>query len=113
MDTNTMPIIQIKEGADVKPFNLAAHLDDDEVEEFFNEFLNEGDIQGFLTAVGSFAKSKNISELSRETGLNREGIYKALSNKGNPTINNVAKILAHYNLNFQVRQHHPASQPNH
>ncbi|MEL7054185.1 MAG: addiction module antidote protein, partial [Cyanobacteria bacterium J06588_5] len=43
-------------------------------------------------ALGVIARARNISQLSRETGLSREGIYKALSPEGNPTFATVAKV---------------------
>lgn len=47
-------------------------------------------------ALGVIARSGNLSELARQTGLSREGLYKALSEDGNPsfaTIMKVAKAL--------------------
>jgi len=34
-----------------------------------------------------------MSQLARDTGLTREGLYKALSPEGNPTFSKVAKPL--------------------
>jgi len=33
-----------------------------------------------------------MSQLSRDTGLTREGLYKALSGEGNPSFSTVARI---------------------
>lgn len=47
-------------------------------------------------ALGTIARSGNISELARRVGMSREGLYKALSAEGNPsfaTIMKVAKAL--------------------
>jgi probable addiction module antidote protein len=43
-------------------------------------------------ALGVVARARNISQLSRDTGMSREGIYKALSADGNPSFATVAKI---------------------
>lgn len=56
-----------------------------------------GDDPAFIAqALGTIARSGNISELARRVGMSREGLYKALSSEGNPsfaTIMNVAKAL--------------------
>lgn len=56
-----------------------------------------GDDPAFIAqALGTIARSGNISELARRVGMSREGLYKALSADGNPsfaTIMKVAKAL--------------------
>jgi probable addiction module antidote protein len=52
-----------------------------------------GDDPAFIAhALGVVARARNISQLSRETGMSREGIYKALSQNGNPSFSTVLKI---------------------
>jgi len=53
-----------------------------------------------VQALGVVARAKNMSQLARDTGLTREGIYKALSPEGNPTFATVAKIAKA--LGFQL-----------
>lgn len=36
-------------------------------------------------AIGAIARSGNLSELARQVGMTREGLYKALSGDGNPS----------------------------
>ncbi len=56
-----------------------------------------GDDPAFVAqALGTIARSGNVSELARRVGMSREGLYKALSGDGNPsfaTIMKVAKAL--------------------
>ena len=54
----------------------------------------------FVHALGVVARAKNMSQLARDTGLTREGLYKALSPEGNPTFATVAKIAKA--LGFQL-----------
>lgn len=44
-------------------------------------------------ALGVVARSRNVSQLARETGLTREGLYKALSDTGNPSFGTVLKVV--------------------
>ena len=55
-------------------------------------------------ALGTIARSGNVSELARRVGMSREGLYKALSAEGNPsfaTIMKVTKALG-LKLHFQA-----------
>jgi probable addiction module antidote protein len=47
----------------------------------------------FLRALGDVAKAKGMTQLSDSTGLNREGLYDTLSEKGNPRFDSLLKIL--------------------
>ena len=52
-----------------------------------------GDDPAFIVhALGMIARARNMSQLARDTGLTREGLYKALSGDGNPTFATVAKV---------------------
>ena len=42
-------------------------------------------------ALGVIARARNMSQLARETGLSREGLYKALSREGNPSLDTIMK----------------------
>jgi probable addiction module antidote protein len=54
-----------------------------------------------MHALGVIARAKNMSQLARDTGLTREGLYKALSEDGNPTFATVTKIAKA--LGLQIR----------
>jgi probable addiction module antidote protein len=43
-------------------------------------------------ALGVAARTRNMSQLSRDTGISREGLYKALSSDGNPSFATVLKV---------------------
>lgn len=48
----------------------------------------------FIThALGVVARSRNMSQLSRDTGLTREGLYKSLSTTGNPSFGTILKVV--------------------
>ena len=52
-----------------------------------------GDDPAFIVhALGVVARARNMSQLAKDTGLTREGLYKALSSEGNPTFATVAKV---------------------
>ena len=76
-------------------WDSAEHLKtEDEIKFYLEACVEEGgDDPAFLVhALGVVARAKNMSQLARDTGLTREGLYKALSPGGNPTFATVAKV---------------------
>ena len=52
-----------------------------------------GDDANFIAhALGDIARAHNMSQLARDTGLTREGLYKSLSGDGNPSFATVLKV---------------------
>ena len=75
---------------------------DEDVKLYIEACIEEaGDDPAFIVhALGVVARAKNMSQLARDTGITREGLYKALSPEGNPTFSTVAKIAKA--LGFQL-----------
>jgi probable addiction module antidote protein len=44
-------------------------------------------------ALGDIARARGMVQLAKETGLTREGLYKALSKDGNPSLGTVLKVM--------------------
>jgi probable addiction module antidote protein len=57
-------------------------------------FEEAGDDAAFIThALGVVAKAKGMTQLSKQTGLGRESLYKALSGEGNPSFATILKVM--------------------
>lgn len=77
----------------LREYDIAEHLkSEEEMQMYLNEILEDGDPALVLSALGDIARAKNMSQLSREVGMSREGLYHALSGKGNPTFSAMMKI---------------------
>jgi probable addiction module antidote protein len=77
------------------PYDTADHLETEQDIGLYMEAVMEeaGDDPDFVAhALGIVARARNMSALARDTGLTREGLYKALSGKGNPSFATVAKV---------------------
>ena len=75
-------------------FDPAKYIKDKEtVIAFLEEALAENDPDFLLRTVGHIARSRGMSELARELGLDRKGLYKALAPDGNPSFRTVFKLL--------------------
>jgi len=66
----------------------------DDVAAYLEAAVEEaGDDPAFIAqALGTIARSGNVSELARRTGMSREGLYKALSEEGNPSFATIVKV---------------------
>ena len=51
-----------------------------------------GDGSLIRAALNDIARAQNMSQLAREIGMTREGLYKALSAQGNPSFSTVMRI---------------------
>ena len=45
-------------------------------------------------ALGDIARARGMMGLAKKTGLTREGLYKALSKDGNPSLGTVLKVIS-------------------
>ena len=76
-------------------YDTADYLETQEdIAAYLDAVMEEGGADpAYVTrALGVVARARNISKLARDTGMSREGIYKALSDEGNPSFATVAKI---------------------
>lgn len=64
---------------------------------------SDGDAAFIAMALGDIARAKGMAELSRETGLGRESLYKALSAEGNPQLSTVLKVAKALGLQLHVK----------
>ncbi|MFD1104127.1 MULTISPECIES: addiction module antidote protein [Sphingobium] len=79
--------------------DIAAYLD---------AAAEDGDTAVIAAALGDVVRARNISKLSRDTGLSREGIYKALSGEGNPSFATIGKIADALGLRISFQPIHQA-----
>lgn len=68
-----------------------------------------GDAAHFAGALGDVARARNMSKLARDTGLTREGLYKALSGDGNPSLDTAMRVLSSLGVRITVVTETPKS----
>lgn len=65
------------------------------------EYQEDGDTEFFLLALKNIAQAQGgLSQLAEKTKLNRQHLYRALSPKGNPSLNTLSEIIR--GLGFQL-----------
>ena len=78
---------------------------EEDIQAYLEAVLEEGgdDPAYIIHALGVIARAKNMSQLARQAGISREGLYKALSEEGNPTFATVAKIVKALGLQIKFQ----------
>lgn len=86
-------------------WDITEHMRDAEddrlyLEAAFEEDLGDGRL--IRAALSDIARARNMSQLAREVGMTSEGLYKALSENGNPSFTTVMKIIHALEMRLRV-----------
>ncbi len=77
-------------------WDAADHLKSEaDIAAFLEACIEEaGDDPAFIAqALGTVARAYGMMKLAKDTGLSREGLYRALSKEGNPSFGTVLKVI--------------------
>ena len=61
-----------------------------------------GDGSLIRAALNDIARAQNMSQLARDVGMTREGLYKALGENGNPSFATVSKIARALGMHMRI-----------
>jgi len=89
----------------LKRWDVAEQLDTEEDMQLYLEACAEeddGDGVMIRHALANIARAKNMSELAKETGVSRKGLYKALSEDGNPSFALILKLTRALGLHLKI-----------
>lgn len=101
---------RIARAGDFEEYLSETLRDDPELaSEYLNAAIADGDIRVFLLALGQITKARGMSNISKATGLNRENIYRIVSERGNPRIKSVAALLGAVGLRIRTEPVKPPS----
>lgn len=82
-------------------YDTANYLQDEQdIQAYLEVALEDGDPAMIAVALGNIARSRNISQLARDTHMSRDGVYKALSGQGNPSFSTIYKLAGA--LGYQI-----------
>jgi probable addiction module antidote protein len=85
-----------------KPWDVVDHLKTEEDRiRYLEACFEENDPALIAAALGDVARARGMAALARKTGLTREGLYKALSPEGNPSLATILKVS--HALGFRIR----------
>ncbi|MGY3451034.1 addiction module antidote protein [Bradyrhizobium sp. USDA 4353] len=87
------------------PFDAADYLDTPERQAaYIAAALESGDADFVRDALGLVARARGMAEIAKKAGLNRESLYKALGETGNPEFGTVMRIVNALGLTLSARQ---------
>lgn len=66
--------------------------------------LESGDADFVRDALGIVARARGMGEVAKNAGLNRESLYKALGQSGNPEFGTVMRIVRALGLTLSARR---------
>ncbi|HEX4077797.1 MAG TPA: addiction module antidote protein [Rhizomicrobium sp.] len=90
-------------------FDAAEYLDTPERQaEYISAALETGDAAFVRDAIGIVARARGMSEIARIAGLNRESLYRALGETGNPEFATMLSVLRAMGLELAARPAEPA-----
>ena len=91
---------------ETRPFDAARYLNTPEDEaDLLSDAVADGDHRYIAAALGAVARAHGgIAELAATTGLTRSALHKALSEKGNPTLETVLKVLDALGLQMHIER---------
>lgn len=77
--------------------------DPKEAAAYLDAALEAGDRAAFLLAIRNVIEALGgMTKIARQTGLNRENLYRVLSEQGNPELNSLEKLLKALGLRLAV-----------
>lgn len=94
---------------DLKKWDVVDYLGtDEEMAAYLDACLAEDPGDGSLVraALRDIARAKGMTELAQKTGLTREGLYRALSERGNPEFATVFKVVRALGISLQACSSH-------
>lgn len=67
------------------------------------EYQKDGDEKAFLAALSVAARVHGgFTKLSKETGLNRENLYRALSKRSDPRLSTIMQVLSTLGFSLKI-----------
>lgn len=72
---------------------------------YLEEIMADGadDPALIAAALGDIARARGMTQLARETGLSREGLYQTLAPGGNPSLSTVIKVMKAMGLRLSAK----------
>lgn len=94
------------------PFDAAEFLTDPaDQAEVLNDALASGSAEYVAVALGTIARARGMSAVARKVGVSREGLYKALSDKGDPKLTTFLGVLSALKIEIAARPAADTARP--
>ena len=75
---------------------------DEDIAQYLEAALEEDDPAFFAQALGVVARARGMTQVAKDAGVTREGLYKALSLDGNAEFATIYKVARALGVRFHV-----------
>ena len=91
---------------------LESLKDHDEAARYLSACLEDNDPRVFLVALRDVADARGgVRTLATATGLNRESLYRILSEAGNPSLDTLSAVLTAFGLQLSIQGKPKSKRP--
>jgi probable addiction module antidote protein len=80
---------------------LTALLDPVEASSYLNAALEDSP-EAFLKALKNVAQARPVTQVARQAGIQRETLYRAFSEQGNPTFETLSSVLSALGMKLSI-----------
>lgn len=88
---------------ELKTYDVAEHLDsEEEIRLYLEAAFEDGDPKVITNAIGNVARARGMSEVAKQAGVSRAGLYKALGEGGNPSLETLSAILRSFGVRLSI-----------
>jgi len=86
-----------------KAWDITEHLGSEEaIAAYLDAVFEDGDAALVKAAIGDVARARGMTEIAAKAGISRVGLYKALSETGNPSFATIAAVLKALGVRLSV-----------
>lgn len=88
---------------ELKTYDVAEHLGSEEdIRLYLEAAFEDGDPAVIANALGHVARARGMSKVAADAGISRAGLYKALGENGNPSLETLSAILRSFGMRLSV-----------
>jgi probable addiction module antidote protein len=87
----------------LKKWDVTEHMDNEEyISEYLKAAFESGNIPEITRALADVARARNMTDLAAKMGISRQGLYKTLSENGNPEFATIQKLITALGLQMSI-----------
>lgn len=76
-------------------WDIAEHLNSEEdIAAYLDDAVQSGDNGYLLHAISNVARARGMTQVAKDAGITRAGLYKAIGEGGNPSFETISKVLS-------------------
>ncbi|MCY4429679.1 MAG: putative addiction module antidote protein [Rhodospirillales bacterium] len=93
-----------KADLEVSRFDAAEHLDSPEAQaKYLAAAFETGDAAYIKQALSTLARARGMSELANDADVTRQGLYKALSENGDPRLSTLLGVITSLGVRLSIQ----------